>query len=195
MRSQTLRSFLAGTHRFPSRQYGVLAFAILLVFVATDAKSWDRHFELGDGFRRPRIGVEIRSMTRELREFFGAPPDRGLLVVRTAEGSPAAEAGVKVGDVFVSAGGASLHRPIDLVRAVSDVTSGQALDLKIVRERREVLISVTPVVMSSPWVAPDSWDDWFGRGLQRGEQELRRRLEDLERRLDRLENNRLESSP
>ena len=163
MRCQTLRSFLSGAHRLPSRQYGVLAFAILLVSVATEANSWDRHFELGDGFRRPRIGVEIRSMTRELREFFGALPDRGLLVVRTAEGSPAAEAGVKVGDVFVSAGGVSLNRPIDLVRAVSDVPSGQTLDLKIVRERREVLISVTPVVMSSPWVAPDSWDDWFPR--------------------------------
>jgi hypothetical protein len=66
------------------------------------------------------LGVETTALTPELRRHFGAPEDTGVLIGRVEEGSPAAAAGLRVGDVLtrvddgeVTSGG-SLRR---LVRA------------------------------------------------------------------------------
>ncbi|MBZ5638501.1 MAG: PDZ domain-containing protein [Acidobacteriia bacterium] len=65
----------------------------------------------GDG-RGP--GVSLASIPRELRLHYGAPADAGVLVTEVETESPAAEAGLKVGDVLVRAGGKPLLDPNDL---------------------------------------------------------------------------------
>jgi S1-C subfamily serine protease len=47
-----------------------------------------------------RLGVMVMSLTPELRKHFGAPDDRGVLVAHVEPDTPAAKAGVEVGDVI-----------------------------------------------------------------------------------------------
>jgi membrane-associated protease RseP (regulator of RpoE activity) len=136
---------------------------------------------------RARIGVQVQSMTPELREHLKAPEDRGLLVGRVEPERPAARAGLRVGDVIVSAGGKPMRRPFDLVRVVGRATAHQPLELRIVRDGKQRTLSVEPELEPTPWADPDRWAEWLEKGMHRGSKELRRQLQMLERRLEELE--------
>jgi serine protease Do len=87
-----------------------------------------------------RLGLRIQEMTPELRTFFGAEPDRGVLVATVVEGSSADESGILVGDVIVAVAGRAIGTPGDLS------WSGELVDdrlvLEIVREGVSREISV-----------------------------------------------------
>ena len=100
---------------------------LLLAAGAALAQPPEWSFEPPFAPHRARIGVQVQPMTSELREHFGAPPDRGLLVTRIVDGGPAARGGVEVGDVIVSAAGAPMHQPYDLVKVVGHATPGEAI--------------------------------------------------------------------
>ncbi len=69
------------------------------------------------------IGVQLITLTPELRRHFGVPDDRGVMVSKVIEDTPAAAAGIEVGDVLVTADGS----PIDTAGDVSKVLSGKDL--------------------------------------------------------------------
>jgi hypothetical protein len=137
--------------------------------------------------QRGRLGVQIQPMTTELREYFKAPSDRGLLVTHIDANSPAARAGLCVGDVIVTARGEPMHWPFDLVRVVGRVPAGESLELRIIRDGHERTLTVQLEGEAMPWVDPEYWGEWFGRSLRPRTESLRRRLDDLERRLEELE--------
>ncbi len=143
-----------------------------------------------------RVGLEVQPMTAELREFFRAPRDEGLLVVGVEAGRPAAKAGVQVGDVVVRAGGRALRRPVDLLREVARAPAAQPLALRVVRDGEEIPLAVVPDGEALSWADPrhwrhwSDWGDWSGwieRGVRRGRDELSQQLEELERRFRELE--------
>ena len=136
---------------------------------------------------RGRIGVQVQPMSTELREHFGAPGDRGLLVNRVEPGRPAAQADLRVGDVIVDADGVPMREPFDLVRVVGGVPAGGALELRVVRDKREHVIKINPEGEPSLWLDPDRWGEMVEKGMRRGSEELRHRLDQLERRLEELE--------
>ncbi len=142
---------------------------------------WPPHLSRG------RIGVQVQTMTPELREHMQAPSDRGLLVTRVEPDRPAAEAGLLVGDVIVAAGGAPMREPFDLVKAVASVPAGASIELKILRDGEPRVLEVSPEGEERTWIDPDHWDDLLERGLHRGSKELRRRLQELEERFKELE--------
>jgi hypothetical protein len=166
----------------------LLALPLLLVSAGVAlAQPPEWYFEPPFAPHRARIGVQVQPMTPELREHFGAPPDRGLLVTRIVEGGPAARGGVEVGDVIVSAGGSPLHQPFDLVKVVGHATPGQAIELQLLRDGKERKAAVEPEGEAMPWVDPKHWGEWLSKGMRQGAGELRRRLEEIERRLEDLE--------
>lgn len=73
----------------------------------------------GYSYGRQHLGVSLERMTPELRAYFGAPPDRGVLVTRVVPGSAAEQAGVQVGDVIIEAGNRSIQRTDDLRRVIT----------------------------------------------------------------------------
>ena len=81
-------------------------------------------------------GAEVTAMNADLREVFGTP--RGVLVLSVAAGSPAAQAGLRGGDVVVSADGRRIDSPA-MLRAVilrADGDDGDhELPLEIVRKK------------------------------------------------------------
>lgn len=87
--------------------------------------------------RRGVAGAELADLNPGLADYFGT--ERGVLVLRVAPETPAARAGLRSGDVVVSADG----RPVDSVRALRravDGAHGRELRLEVVRkgERREI---------------------------------------------------------
>jgi S1-C subfamily serine protease len=144
-------------------------------------------------FERGRIGLQIQPMTPELREHLKAPKEAGVLVVRVEEGSPAARAGVRVGDVITRAGEAALEAPHDLIVQVARVPEGEKLTLGLVRDGKPLEVEVAPE--GRPWPDAEAWKDWMRGGFHQGMDALQRRLDELERRLDELERRMPEAKP
>ncbi len=86
--------------------------------------------ELGGGY----LGVELLPMTGQLRAHFGAPADRGVLVARVEEGSPAARAGLQAGDVIVRLDDQAVETPWDLTLAVRGHEKGDTARLFVQRD-------------------------------------------------------------
>ena len=153
----------------------LLVLPLLLVAAGVAlAQPSEWYFEPPFAPHRARIGVQVQPMTPELREHFGAPPDRGLLVTRIVDGGPAARGGVEVGDVIVSAAGTLMHQPFDLVKVVGRAAPGQAVELRILRDGEERKLSVEPEGEAMPWVDPKHWSEWLSKGMRQGAGEPRR---------------------
>src|SRR5260370_38337471 len=66
------------------------------------------------------VGLSLTELTPELREFFGAPKDSGVLVSSVVENAPAAKAGVRVGDLIPRVNGKPTAGARDLRLATAD---------------------------------------------------------------------------
>lgn len=95
-----------------------------------------RALELGSFLRGGYLGVELTSLTAELRSHFGAPDDAGVMVSRVQEGSPAEAAGLRVGDVITSVDGEPVASPQKLGLAVRTHEPGETVELVLVRDGR-----------------------------------------------------------
>jgi len=96
----------------------------------------------GESRSRPRLGIALAPprATRQLREAAGLSDVTGLLVRGVEEDGPAAAAGLRRGDVLVSAGGRNLTS-VDELHEALDAASG-SVDLGIVRGVEEIQLSV-----------------------------------------------------
>jgi membrane-associated protease RseP (regulator of RpoE activity) len=90
-----------------------------------------------------RLGVEVTGMTDELRKFFGTGADAGVLISRVEADSPAAKAGLRVGDVVVQADGQTIDDPSDLVGATVAQATGAQIKLGLVRDHKPLSLSAT----------------------------------------------------
>jgi membrane-associated protease RseP (regulator of RpoE activity) len=85
--------------------------------------------------RRGYLGMHLTVLTPELREHFGAPRDAGVLIARVAADSPAARAGVRVGDVLTAIDGEKVSEGWDVSRRVRDKPEKTTATLELVRNR------------------------------------------------------------
>jgi membrane-associated protease RseP (regulator of RpoE activity) len=89
------------------------------------------------------IGVRPLEMTPELRAHFGAPKEAGVFVGTVEKGSPAAKAGLQVGDIMTSADGEKIERRRDLVRTIRRKNEGDTVQIEVVRDRSAKTFTVT----------------------------------------------------
>jgi len=82
---------------------------------------------------RGQLGVSIQSLTHQLAEQFGLKPGDGVLVNDVLADSPAAQAGVKTGDVIVEFAGKKISEPRELQFAVEETKPGSEQQLVVVR--------------------------------------------------------------
>ena len=166
--------------------------ASALLAITASAESFEELDPTG-WLGRARIGVQVQPMTPELREFFEVPRDRGVLVVRVVDDSPAAKVGILVGDVITEAAGEPIARPFQLVHRVATADRDEAFELELVRKGDVVSVSPKPEGQALPWPGNRDWHELgeqWRRGLEEGAHGLRERLEDFERRLEELERDR-----
>ena len=100
------------------------------------AEGVSRVFYLSGGLR---LGANTQSLGDQLAEYFGV--EGGVLVTSVHEDTPAAEGGLRAGDVIVGLGDEDVDDPSDLRRALADVEAGEVA-LRIVRDGVERTLTV-----------------------------------------------------
>ncbi|MDQ3541684.1 MAG: PDZ domain-containing protein, partial [Chloroflexota bacterium] len=97
------------------------------------------------------IGVTVQPVTLPAHALGETEEsESGLLVSGIAEGSPAAEAGLLLGDILVSAADGPLGDATDLKHALASEQIGQALEFGILRGGSRQTISITAVERPDP---------------------------------------------
>ncbi len=93
---------------------------------------------------RGRIGVAIANVTRDLADSLGLPKTDGAAVGSVEEDSPAAKAGVEVGDVILRIDGRTVESSADLSRTIRAVRPGQKVTVSVWRagKMRDITILV-----------------------------------------------------
>jgi serine protease Do len=94
-----------------------------------------------------RHGLVVESLSPQLADFFGVPHGHGVLVRSVENGSPAAVAGLKAGDVILKINNEAIHDMADWQRGMH--ANATRLPVSVWRDRRELI-----TVMNVP--APDS---------------------------------------
>ncbi len=99
----------------------------------------------GESPVRPRLGVGLvpGRAARHIRRAAGLPDRDGVLIQEVEEASPAANAGLRRGDLIVEASGSPVVSVDDLYQAVDALGTGQALAVGVVRGAEELSMSVT----------------------------------------------------
>ena len=87
------------------------------------------------------LGVEITTMTPDLKNQYHLTPSAGAVVLSVGQGSPAASAGIQQGDVIVSADGTAITTAVQLTNIVKATAPGTSLRLEVYRGTRKLTIN------------------------------------------------------
>lgn len=98
---------------------------------------------LGTMLGAPYIGAVVEPVGPQLGEFFGVPSGVGLLVKSVEANSPAAEAGMRAGDVVIKANQNVMSTENDWMKSVHE-NKGHAMPVLVLREKREQTLTLIP---------------------------------------------------
>lgn len=104
--------------------------------------------------QRGWLGVSIGPVTPEIASSLKLAAAKGALVNLVNEGSPAAKAGLKEGDIILSYGDRQIDQVHDLTRAVADTKAGTTRDLKIIRDGRQQTVKVNIAALKDDAAEP-----------------------------------------
>ena len=84
--------------------------------------------------KRGQLGVQLQDLDPDLAEAFDLNQQEGAVVVNVVEGSPAAKAGLKAGDVVVAVNGRPVRNASDLRNRVGLLRIGDKVTLEVLRK-------------------------------------------------------------
>ena len=96
------------------------------------------------------IGVEPNELTPELAQTFGIQSAQGVIVTGVLNSGPAAEAGIRPGDVVTQVAGQPVRTVSELLTRIAGLTPGQATPFALQRQGQAVEVSVTPAQRPRP---------------------------------------------
>jgi serine protease Do len=102
----------------------------------------DQLIEFGET-KRGWLGVRIQDVTKEIADVENLGEPRGALVASVAENSPSAKAGVKAGDIILEFNGEKINQMKELPIIVAKTEVGKKVDVKIWRNKKEIIKKVT----------------------------------------------------
>jgi serine protease Do len=104
----------------------------------------DFDFDLPQGgvriIRGERIGMTLSPLSDQLAAYFGVR--EGVLVSSVQDGSVAARAGLRAGDVITAVGGEPVDAIADVVLSLRNAAPGSAVEIRVTRDRQEVNLKV-----------------------------------------------------
>ncbi len=98
--------------------------------VVTVPRVPDIHFFAHSG----EYGLSLRTLNRQLGEYFGAPGGHGVLIEEVKKKSPAAEAGFKAGDVITKIGDETVESTGEVREALADYKKGDKASVEVLRK-------------------------------------------------------------
>ena len=140
---------------------GLVAAPVSAVAGPSDSHDGDvsvEKFEWSVG--KGRLGVMVMSLTPELQQHFGAK-DAGVLVARVEADSPAAKAGVRVGDVLTRTNNQAIDDAGDVRSALASFKKGDSVAIDVVRDHKALSMKV--VLADDPMPAMPSAESMFSR--------------------------------
>lgn len=96
------------------------------------------------------LGVRIQEISTEIAERRGLPDTTGALVVEVEPGSPAAQAGLRAGDIVRRFDGQPVETIRQLTRMVGDTAIGREVRLDVWRGGRRLFLDVTIGAVPTP---------------------------------------------
>lgn len=90
------------------------------------------------------IGVEPQDLSPELAESFGIQQGAGVIITGVLQDGPAAQAGLKPGDVITRVADQDVKNVAELLSAVAALPPGTPADLEIMRREGKSVLQVTP---------------------------------------------------
>ena len=135
------KSYMGDAERL-SRQWSKFTPPAVDFGALNDSAAFSRNFDAGSfELMRPRVGISAEPITDQLAGFFGVKEGHGVLVSEVTEGSPAAKAGLKAGDVIVAIDDGKIENVSDLRSQLSKKQEG-AVVFRIVRNHQETSVTV-----------------------------------------------------
>jgi serine protease Do len=129
----------------PSGSFSGMGFAIPTQIVKPTAETLIRSGKVEHGY----MGIGISDVTPENSKFFHMDKAVGAVVTQVESDSPAAKAGLKVGDVITQLDGRSVNDAGELQVEVGQKGPGAAIRLEVMRDGKNLNIPVTLEAMDS----------------------------------------------
>lgn len=92
---------------------------------------------------RPWLGIIGLSVTDDLARYYNLPLDRGVLVTRVVDESPAQRAGIVAGDMILRIDGAPIYSIEDLLGEIHNRKVGEKMRIAVFRRGREQSFEAT----------------------------------------------------
>jgi serine protease Do len=128
---------------------------------------------------RGYIGVTIQDLTPEIAKSLHLNGNHGAVVSDIQKGSPGERAGLKQYDVIVSVNGKNMNSNLQVRNAIAELKPGAKAELGIIRDGKEMQLSIKPEEMKSEEQNTKSKDraDDLGMELQNMTPDLANQLE------------------
>lgn len=92
---------------------------------------------------RPWLGIEMQSLSDQLKEYFKVEGKGGILVAEVVEDSPAAKAGLKAGDVIVEMDDEAIAKQSDVIKVLEDHEIGDEITVNVLRDGKNKSVKAT----------------------------------------------------
>jgi len=110
---------------------------------ATTAKSITDTLIKQGHITRGWLGVEIQDVTPDIAAALGQKEPKGALVARILPGSPAADSGLKAGDLITAVNGKTIKDGRQLVQDIGDLAPGTSVHLDVLRKAQTKQVALT----------------------------------------------------
>jgi S1-C subfamily serine protease len=90
------------------------------------------------------IGIEPMELTPELAETFGLKSTEGVIVTAVLQNGPAANAGLRPGDLLQKVAGQPVRNVGELLTQIAALAPGKSVKLDVMRRQQSMTLEVTP---------------------------------------------------
>jgi len=96
------------------------------------------------------IGVEPNELNAELAQTFGVKAEHGVIITGVLQNGPAAQGGMKPGDVVTRVANQNVHNVAEMLSLVAALKPGQAESFEVQRAEGQVTLNIAPGVRPRP---------------------------------------------
>ena len=96
------------------------------------------------------IGVEPNDLSPELAETFGVQARAGVIITGVLQNGPAAQAGIRPGDVITAVAGQDVRNVAELLTKVAGLKPGETSSFNLQRQDQKLSLDVVPGVRPKP---------------------------------------------